>query len=532
MPPRRPVPPTAQVTHLPAPTGGLNTVSSGTAMPAGDCVELVNLIAAENGLRSRLGNQEWVTGLTGSADNLVRTLISFSGSEPSADRRFATTSSGIWPATASTDAPAISITFASGLGEAGYGMSVNMVTAAGHFCVYCDEVNGYYLYSQTGGTWAKVAMGALPTQVDGVDPALFVACTVFKERLWFVERGSTSAWYLDLDSVYGTATEFDFGQQFRNGGYLVGLWNWTYDGGAGLDDSLVAISSSGDVVIYNGTDPDDPATFSVRGTWNMGPPPAGRDIVLDVGGDLYLLSQFGILPISQLVVGAETRRYVTDKVGNLFNLLMNTRASLRGWSMRRNPEDNSMVVLYPDYSTEEARQIVLAEASRSWSRYEGLDMHCATVSEGQLYFGTTDGRVCVSTGYVDGVVLDDPDAYTPVDWRLLSSFQHLAGGGKVRVTMLRALFSTGGSTPTVTLEPRYGYDQTIPTAPSSGEAQAGTYGVAIYGESLYGGAATSYTHLTGGFGVGAPVAVAIRGTAIDRTILVGVEIAYETGSFL
>ena len=48
---------------MPAPTGGINTVDAGTAMPANDLIYGYNLIAGEFGLRSRLGYREWVTNL-------------------------------------------------------------------------------------------------------------------------------------------------------------------------------------------------------------------------------------------------------------------------------------------------------------------------------------------------------------------------------------------------------------------------------------------------------------------------------------
>jgi hypothetical protein len=100
----RPSPrPSIQEVHLPAPLGGLNTLNGGTAMPVSDCTQLYNMVAAEYGLRARLGYREWCTGLTGAGDNYVRSVLPFTGSAANGanDRIFVTTSTGIWDVSSS-----------------------------------------------------------------------------------------------------------------------------------------------------------------------------------------------------------------------------------------------------------------------------------------------------------------------------------------------------------------------------------------------------------------------------------------------
>lgn len=507
-------------------------MASGTSMPAGDCVLVWNMIAAENGLRSRLGYSEWCTGLTGASDDKVRTVISYTGSIPANNRIFSTTSSGIYPCTTPADAPALELAFGTTTGNAGYGTFRQMVTLGGHFGVYCDEVNGYHLYTETGATWAAVVGGSGPTEVDDVDPGDLVHACVFKRRLWFTERDSTRAWYLDAGAVYGAATEFDFGQQFSSGGHLVGLWSWTYDGGAGLDDSLVAISSTGDVVVYQGTDPDDASTFSLQGVWHMGPPPAGRDIAHDVGGDLYILSRTGILPISRLVVGAELREAATAKISNLFNSLMLTRGTSMGWSLRLHPEDNALVVLYPDYSTETDQQLVMAQANRAWFRYRDVPMHCAGVWGGQFYFGTQDGRLCLSSGYLDNVTLADPNVYEGIDWTVIPAFSKLGGGSACRITQIRALLISDGAAPDLTMEARYGFDTSELAEPANSPALSGTWDNGLWDDAVWGGNASPFTTLRGAVGCGFEGSPAVRGRSVDRAILVSVDMTFETGGWL
>jgi hypothetical protein len=530
---RRPVQATSEPLPIPIPMGGLNTADSGVAMPPSDCLQVWNLIAAENGLRSRLGYREWCTGFTGSTDNKVRTLLSFSGSEPNQNRLFATTDTGIASATESTSTPTSLLSFAGSAASSGYGAFRVVVTQAGHFGLYCDEANGYHVYTESGATWAAVALGVGAGQVSGVNPNTFVHVTEFKRRVWFTERDSTSAWYLAAGAIYGAATEFDFGVHFSQGGHLVGLWNWTVDGGSGSDDRLVAISSAGDVVIYAGTDPASSSTFSKVGVWKIGPMPAGRDVVFDVGGDLYILCSQGLMPLSRLVVGAEVRAFETAKIQNLFNRLMSTRRELRGWSMHLHPEDNALVMLYPDYSTETSQQLVqaLGAPGRPWFRYRDVPMHCAAVWEGRLHFGTQDGRVCVSRDDLDNVQLDDASDYERIEWRLLTSYQRL-GGRNVQLHMIRPTFSVDGSNPDYTVEAKYGFDLSPASAPSASAAQSGTWDNAIWDVDLWGGDSTPFSEVRGAVGMGHTVAIALRGSNVARTTLVDLSALIEVGGWL
>lgn len=533
---RQPLPSTVTDVHLPAPMGGENTVSAGTAMPPTDATRLYNLIASELGMRVRLGSREWVTGLTGVVDNTVRSMLPFTGAQASGagDRQFATTSTGIWDVSASTTTPTQVVTFPSSAGDAGYGVSTVAVTAAGHYLLYADEENGLYRYEESSATWTKVAMGAGVGQIGGVDPGNLVFVLVFKGRVWLVERSTANAWYLPAGAIAGTATKFEVGQRFKAGGPLIGLWSWTYDGGAGLDDSLVGVSGGGDVVIFKGTDPSNAATWGLHGVWSLGgSPPVGRRIATDTGGDLLLLSRLGILPLSRLVAGEfEKDAYVTAKVANRFNAIMQTRSTLPGWSMRLHPEDNALVVTYPTFTGQPTEQLVMALAGRSWTRYRDLPMFSTEVWGGKFYFGTTDGRVLINDGYVDGVTLADPDAYTPVQWAGLTAFSNLGNGRLKQVQLLRPVLLSDSSPPASEVQAVYDFSmaELPPVSVSGGEGSVWDGGV--WDEAVWGGDFQALQPVRGSAGLGFAVAVSIRGTATARTIWAGTYVYFTQGGAL
>lgn len=587
---RTPRPETAMDGQLPAPLGGLDTQSPATSMPPTNAIAVSNLIPAELGLRARLGNSEWCTGLDGPA----LTVVPFNGSAFSGtnDRLFVTTNTGIWDVTASSQTPTRVLTFASDSGKAGIGQSCVMVSSAGHFLAYCDELNGYHLYTESTGTWQKVvfatqtpwagatvyAVGQLATNdsgkvyivtavtgdatsagsggptgsgtgitdnnvtwdfqfsVSGVDPSLLVGVVSWKNRLMFTEVGSARSWYLGLVSIAGAATVFNFGGQFRAGGSLVGLWNWTANAAVGIDDLLVAISTGGDIVIYVGTDITDASKFSVKGVWSVGALVSGRNVATNFGGDILVASLVGVVPLSRVITGDaanDRSQYDTANVQNLFNVYTGLYGSNFGWQMVLDPKDNALLVLVPIVEGSPGTQLAMSLATHGWFPYSGLPMNCAAPWNGTLYFGTTDGRVCKHDGYVDGVTLSNPNASTPVQWSLISAFQSLGSSKKKQVGMLRVRVSSQSGNPPYAAEVRYDFD-TTPMAAVAGTVDPGTsaWDSATWDVSEWGGDYFETQTVFGAVGIGTYVAVAVAGISNGRTIFLGADVSFTVGGFL
>jgi hypothetical protein len=512
--------------------GGLNTVAAGIALPPGDCVQAFNIVAAENGLRVRYGEHEHVTGLTGATDNVVRVVMQFTGATTT--RLFATTSSGIWDVTNSTAAPTLTVAFPSTASNAGYGVACVVVTTAGHFLMYADEENGLYRYAESGATWTKVTMGAGVGQISNVDPKNLVSVVAFKGRVWLVERDSDSAWYLPTDSVAGAATEFPMGMKFARGGTLVGLWSWTYDGGAGVDDRLVAWASGGDVLVYEGTDPSVSTSFGLSGVWYAGPPPAGRKVATDLGGELLLITRQGLLPLSRLVVrvvDVQTES-TTVKVANLINTLMSIRGDTRGWAIIQHPEDATLLLVVPKGSGDYYLQLAQSAASKGWFIHRGLNMTSADIWQRRLYYGTDNGRVCINTGYLDGVTISNPNAYAPIDWSLLTAASDLGSPVQKQVGTIRPLILSDGVAPSFAVAARYGYSQEELGLVSLVTGGDNTWDVALWDTATWSGDIAPSQAVRGSTGMGTAVAIAIRGVSVSRTVLVALDVTFTSGGFL
>lgn len=545
MPPRS-QPATAQVEmgHIPAPIGGINRVAGALALPPADCLALVNMTPSQFGVQTRSGWREWITGITGTVDNRIRSTIDYHGSlrSGSADRLFVTTDNKIWAASSSTSSPSSVYSFTTVSTFSGHGVHAKVTVPGGHYLLYCDEVNGLHHYTEATSTWAagggEYSTSAADTGAGRTfTPSKMVGVCVFKNRVWFVERDSTRAWYLGTNAIFGEATSFDFGLVLRAGGTLVNLYNWSYDGGAGMDDALVIVSSAGDVLIYQGTDPASANTFGLKGVWSVGGVPAGRKVATDYGGEILITSKTGLVPLSRLVVGASTddqSLYATRKIGPYFAQLANTYGAYFGWGTLLHPRDNTLMVLVPtEGMLGPTTQLAMSLDTKGWGYYRDLPITSATVWGGLAYFGTDDGRVAVQDCDVDDVDISDPTSFTPIDFSLLSGYTNLGNSRNKQIQSIRPVLVAGQRNVSMNVQARYDLDLSEPTAPSaSGGGGSGSWDEGVWDTTLWGAEYTPGSQVYGAVGAGRSFAVAIRGKALSRVTLSGIDVTYIQGGVL
>lgn len=524
-----PTQPRLMSVHVAAPFG-LNVVAPASAVPETDGLILRNVIAGDRGLKPRPGWREHAINV-GTSTTEVRSIIPFHGSQPANDRLFAATTAGVYNVTSGgAGAHTLAHTFGVSNTLSGYGVWTGFTTLADHFLAYADETNGYLLYTESTGLWA---VGS----VTGVTAANLAFVMQWKNRLWFVEKNTSKAWYLGIGAITGAATAFDFGPLFRTGGYLVGLWSWTVDGGAGMDDFLVAISSTGDIVVFAGTDPASATTFQQLGEWSTGGVPAGRRVATQFGGDILILTLLGILPLSKLVGGqlVTPDTYETYKIRPLVTATIGEQQNSLGWEMVIHPQDNFLLLNTPGAATEEQEQYAMSYATRGWSILTGQPMLSAAIWKSRLYYGTRDGRVCISEGFLDNVgyagsVLNA----VPVASAVLSRFDTLGSARKKMIRFIRPLFVTHGLIPSVTSFARYDYDSDPRVLTPSGVPQQGdAWDTGLWDTSRWGaGRFSTHSAVQGATGIGSAFAVGVSFNTQAYAVLVGFDIAWEEGGML
>jgi hypothetical protein len=509
-----------------APLGGINAISAAGAMPDGDCLALKNMIPFQYGLRVRSG---YVTHVEGIAEP-VRSIQAFTGSaeDGSRDRLFACTQIGIYDVTTAGAKPLV-YTFPSQTIRSGTGNSTSFVNLNGiHYLAYCDGSNGYLLYTEKTDTWTKVLEGTADGEISGVNPGTFRFVMQWKNRLWFIVGNSTKSYYLDVRAFAGEAHQLNFAPRMRYGGNLVGLYSWTRDGGNGVDDYLVGIGRGGDVVVYAGSDPAFADTFEMKGVYWVGPVPPGRNIATDFGGDLFVLSQQGCMPLSRLTAGAVTEDngiYASAKITNLFTRLMAERGGADGWAITRHPSDNLLVINVPAAPGGTPEQLVMSLATKGWAQHSGLPMKCLATWRGKLYFGTDDGRVCANEGYTD----DDGH----INFALMTAYQDLGTPKQKRIHMARPYFITDGTGPGYSVQARFNYDLSdVALAYVTPTATGASWDSGVWDTAEWGSGGGTAGRQRGTTGLGAVVALVLRGTSKASTTLASIDVFMDVGGML
>jgi hypothetical protein len=321
-----------------------------------------------------------------------------------------------------------------------------------------------------------------------------VQVCAWKNRLWFVERNSTSVWYLPVLSVAGAATEFDIGAQLKRGGTVVAAINWTMDAGTGIDDHLVFLGSEGDVVVYKGTDPASLNTFSLVGVWQVGRLPQGRRCFSQSGGDVLVVSEYGLSPLSTLVKGGKTTVEADSRsfVSRIQEPLRQDVQELagEGWEVVVYESQAIMMVNCPIRLGSTPKQYVLNTHSLRWSTFSNVPAITFSEFDGKLYFGTPDGQVCVAlSGELDNVLIDTgPTAGSYINCALQTAFNYFDTPGQLkRWLMVRPTF-VGPNKPGVAVHMNNDFDTRLPSGiPAFNVTASAVWDTALWDQAVWSG---------------------------------------------
>jgi hypothetical protein len=533
---------------VPAPFLGLNSTDALSEMALTDALEMDNIISAEVGLAVREGYYAHAANVGGNSPvRPIGTVMAYAGApansiaNPATTLKiFAATDFGIYDVTTPGDKVAVAALMAlSGTTGAGR-MSIVQATTGGtlQYLVACSETDGGYLYD--GATWIKMTNigGPGPGIITGCDPTLFVQVVQWKRRLMFVERASTRVWILPIDSVGGAAQLFDFGAQLRNGGALLGLINWTQDDGVGVDDRLVVFGSAGDVAIYEGTDPTNAATFGTVGTWFVGAPPVGRRCFTSVGGNPYLLTTFGIIPVALLVQGGLDNILTSDtqllkqlrKIQQTINIDFQTALNSVGWEMLMVSSKALLVVARPPTDGGELIQYAFHLHNNAWCRFVGIPATTWARVLSDVYGGTSDGRVLrLLSGYTDGADIAGAGA-TEITSRVTPAFNYLDNPAvQKQMLMIKPTF-LGQQEPAWGVAMNVDFEVTAnPTIPAPPVPAGALWNSALWDSATWGGANTTQGSWRSVSGLGFTMAPTVLMKTTTQTVLTGYQYMFKQG---
>ena len=456
-----PLPITGINATVPAPLGGLNTRDSVDMVPPTEAISLDNFFPARSHVQVRNGYEEHVTGLPSTVQSL---MIFNSGT---ASTMFAASGTAVYNVTSSGSVGSAVIT---SLSNAQF-QWVNMTTAGGSFLFICNGADAPRHWN--GSAWAT------PT-LSGVTATNIVNVTIYKERLFFVFNDSLTFGYLGVNAVAGSVSEFNLGSVFSLGGQLQAIGTWTRDGGAGPEDNALFWTDQGEMAMYSGTDPSDAAKWSLVGVYRVGRP-IGRRCILNVGSDCYLITENGVLPMTQVLGTGEAapNRAISDKISLTYNQSVVTYGSTFGWEGALYPRGGYALFNAPSSGAGNFVQYVINLETGAWSRFTNQNAYTWAVFNSDIYFGGNTKVLKADTGLADDGETIDATAKT--------AFIYFGERrGPTRYTAIRPVMASENA-----LAVSIGFDVdyrdgTATLTPTTGTSEGATWDVAPWDTSSWG----------------------------------------------
>ena len=529
----------SNIVNYPAPHNG---VDARIALAAGDrthCIYAYNLLPSEYGMKVRKGYREYQIDVPGDE---VRTIIPFDAVDQDglSNRLFVTTKLGIYEVTNPGDAPVQVLPFTdTNPLAAGWGTYVHYTGQdENDVLYYADEVNGLFQYDVDANTWAQA------TGIVGPDITNVRFIMVHKNRLWLIEENTNYAWYLDINAQAGTAEEFYFGSKFENGGNVAGLFSWSIDGGAGNDDYMVCVSRAGDVLVYQGNNPANVEDWNLGGSYYIGQVPPGSSFGSVHGGDLYLLSIYGLNSMGELLQGVNSAALFNSsdttspsaKVAEIIKTQLARTVNKYGWAIRRIPSESGLLISGPQEAGRKDVQYFYKVTKAAWGFWRDVPLVSFDTWEGAVVFGTADGRVCLMDVTADNILLTPPAEGFNGDniiFAVLTSYWDLGSPGLYkRVKWVRPDFISK-QIPNIGTQARFDYDlneNVFPVAADTAGSDGGLWDIGLWDQALWGaGAGQNFAPIRGSWGMGRYVAVTMQGDTREETFLIGWDVCFDTG---
>ena len=493
---------TSTTASVPAPIGGWNARDSLAQMPQLDAVQLVNFFPTPTDVTLRKGYTKASTGITGKVYSLMNytktdgtynlfaaagtkiydakpaTAVEyFSGTTNSKFQsvnmtntagHFLVACNGADPtliydgtawftvATTSTAATISTITHVGAVATVTTATAHNLltnnrVTISG---ATSSEYNGTFVITKTGANTFTYTMASTPAAnatvvgsytvigITGVDSSTFINVNLFKNRLYFTQKDTMTCWYLPVDSIGGAASPLYFGGIARNAGYLQAMGTWTLDAGQGADDYAVFVTSMGEIIVYNGTDPSTAATWALKGVWQLGQT-FNRRCFFKWAGDLLLLTQDGLVPLASALQSSrlDPRINLTDKIYYAVSQAATQYYANFGWQINYYASENMLILSIPTNSGME--QYVMHTITKAWGRFTGIEAYCWEVSgDADMHFG--------GDGYVGKFYDTNSDNGNNIIATAQQAYSYFDSPGQLkRYTLVRPILQTDNGLPTV-----------------------------------------------------------------------------------
>lgn len=366
---------------------GWNTRDPYEAMDPLDAILLDNWYPSVNGLVVRNGTISYATGLSSLAllaDDVVTVLTDdtgtpFGGASPV--QTLATFSSGsVNKFLAACGGKIFDVSNAGTVGipvKSGFANDHWSTVVFNRHQLWANGVDPVQIYD--GTTMSDAAF-------TGVSTSTLVGVGVFHNRLYFWDGVSPSFWYGTVLGIAGALTNFDFSMVTEAGGNLLAIEVLSYDGGTGINNYTCFFLTSGEVLMYQGTDPSNANNWALVGRYKLAPI-VDRDAILRYGGDVYLATQSDHQQLSKMLIALKLGESLPlTKISGAATAAFQASAGLGGWQAIYYPVGTRLIFNIPN-SDGSFHQHVYNTSTEAWCRFTGMNANCWGVYRDKLYFG-------------------------------------------------------------------------------------------------------------------------------------------------
>lgn len=487
---------------MPPPVGGLDWISPLATMAPKNAQVLDNFIARPQGVELRGG---WQDLLDATLEGSPNTLMSHPTPGNALDKLFAAVGNKVWDLTPTTDplnygAPVEALTVP--VTHAYWSWANYSLKTEKYLCAVAQGA-GYYTYDVTDG-WVE-------REITGVEHKEFRTVTTWKQRLWFTQANSSEVFYLGIGEVLGgEAKFFDYGPMLKRGGFVRAITSWTMDGGDGADDYQLIFGSEGDVLIYKGTDPENPETYALVGDWYMGKFPRGDRFFTPYGGDVLVLSDLGLTSMQMLVTGNASAVGEQNPIINKIQARVSARVSetldTGNWEVRLIPWLDVLLISAPKTKGGRYEHYCLGLTSKGWSTISGMPILTGVMHNRIFYFGTPDGRVAHGFDVEgDGMYTGDPEfgSGQMVQGRVTSAFTDFSQSANLKRFLLARPIFQASKPPSMKARMKLDYALGARLAATGSDAaEIALWDSAIWDQAYWTGTGNVYHVLIGVLGVG------------------------------
>jgi hypothetical protein len=304
------------------------------------------------------------------------------------------------------------------------------------------------------------------------------------------------------------------------------------DAGEDLNDRLLFLSTTGEVAVYSGTDPDNANAWRLDAVYSI-PPPVGFKGYTELGGDLLILTRSGILPLSRVVAGEANAAIFEATISKMINRTVNRVYQSIGttgdWQLISVQSLQAVVLEIPPVGSTPAKQFVMNTLTGAWGEFT---LPATTFSNylGKAYFGGAGVVYLQGQGARLDNIKRDGSGGVPIQCSLFSAFSELESPGVLKhFKMVRPIFQ-GQQIPSYKIAVNVDYDTALLTGnPPNPPPSSGTYlwDSALWDSAFWSSGVTVTRPWSGIKGLGYAVAILLRVAATEQVSFVAGQLLFE-----